>query len=171
MPIIPPTHAPAVSSQDSAAAVLRRNGNALLLAAADADDHGSGLIGIPPSAARRIGEILIAVADELDQVEQAERKPVTRYLNFREVKQANKAIGHHWFDADNARQHWIETRLIAGLYWVESSWNYEATGREYRAVAVAPDGAVSYLHGAEAFPTRDDARAVIDAIIEGRADE
>ena len=92
------------------------------------------------------------------------------FKNITEVKRANKELGHHWFSTStvkyfNAR---VETPVLGGYYWVESQDNYDRTKREYLAVSAAPDGAVSYLHGAERFNTLAEAKAIIDAIIEGR---
>lgn len=97
----------------------------------------------------------------------------TGFRNITEVKRANKAIGHFWFAPDPVNQHRVETKIIGGHYWVESA-NLGCTGRRdrrgYAAVAADPNGAVSYLHGAERFPTLDGARAIIDAIVNNRED-
>jgi hypothetical protein len=81
---------------------------------------------------------------------------------------ANKAIGHYWFEHDPLRAYRRETKLLGCRYWVESSWNYDGTKREYLAVAADPNGGVGYLHGAERFPTLAEAVAVINAILDGR---
>jgi hypothetical protein len=81
---------------------------------------------------------------------------------------ANKAIGHYWFEHDPVRAYRRETKLLGGRYWVESSWNFDGTKREYLVVAAEPNGGVGYLHGAERFPTLAEAVAVINAILEAR---
>jgi hypothetical protein len=90
------------------------------------------------------------------------------YKNFTEIRRANKAIGHHWFEVDPTRNHRRETVLLGGRYWVESRDNFDGTAREYLAVAADPNGRVSYLHGAQRFATLAQARAIIDTIIEGK---
>ncbi len=90
------------------------------------------------------------------------------FRNITEVKRANKALGHHWFEADPSREHRRETDIIGGFYWVESSWDFNRTNREFLAVAASPDGAIQYLHGAERFATLAEAKAIIDAIVDGR---
>jgi hypothetical protein len=90
------------------------------------------------------------------------------FRNITEVKRANKAIGHHWFESDPTRNYRRETALLGGHYWVESSDNFDGTAREYMAVATDANGGVSYLHGAQRFATLAQARAIIDTIIEGR---
>jgi hypothetical protein len=91
-------------------------------------------------------------------------------LMLPEIKRANKAIGHYWFEHDPVRAYRRETKLLGGRYWVESSWNYDGTKREYLAVAADPNGGIGYLHGTERFPTLAEAVAVINAILDGRAD-
>lgn len=109
------------------------------------------------------------------------------FKNITEVKKANKAIGHHWFDRDTIEYHGskVETPVMGGFYWVESAWKNAADkfdfdhhanlspddyelGRAYRAVGASPDGAVQYLYGAERFPTLQSAIRYITGIIESR---
>jgi hypothetical protein len=60
------------------------------------------------------------------------------------ILRANKAIGHYWFEHDPVRVYRRETKLLGGRYWVESSWNYDGTKREYLAVAADPNGGIGY---------------------------
>lgn len=90
------------------------------------------------------------------------------FKNITEIKRANKALGHHWFTHDPVSNYRVETKVLGGHYWVESANNFDQTARVFFAVAADPSGAVSYLHGAERFAFLDDARAIIDAIIDGR---
>lgn len=90
------------------------------------------------------------------------------YRNITEVKRANKAIGHHWFEYDPTREHRRETPIIGGFYWVESLWNFDKTARLFVAVAASPDGSIQYLAGAEHFATLADARAYVRQIVDNR---
>lgn len=87
------------------------------------------------------------------------------FRNITEVKKANKAMGHHWFSVKDARR---VTPLIGGFYWVESLPNFDDTGRDYMAVAASPDGAIQYLADAERFATLQEAKAIIDNIVNNR---
>lgn len=97
----------------------------------------------------------------------------TGYATVDQIKQANKKRGHDWFSDATVKYHGskVETEIIAGFYFVESSYRALGepdSGRAFRAVAANPDGAVSYLAGGDAFATVDEARAYINSVIGGR---
>ena len=105
-----------------------------------------------------------------------------------EVKRANKAIGHHWFERSNVEYSGsqVVTPILGGFYWVESvyrnaasTWDFNHSsvnsspddfdlGRAFKAVGASPDGAVQYLYGAESFPTKQAAVDYINGIIADR---
>lgn len=87
------------------------------------------------------------------------------FRNITEVKRANRAIGHHWFNAKLGR---AVTPLMGGFYWVEAVPNYDGMATDYMAVGASPDGAVQYLHGAEHFATKAEALAIITDILKAR---
>jgi len=92
------------------------------------------------------------------------------YTTINEIKAANKALGHYWFD-EPCR---AETPIIAGYYWVESrpideddySHAEFPSGRSYAPVIASDDGEVNWLdHDARRLATLDEARALIDAAL------
>lgn len=89
------------------------------------------------------------------------------FRNLAEIKKANSAIGHHWFEHDRQREHRVESDLIAGRYWIESAWNFEGTQRNYALVEAAEDGSIQYLLAARRFDDIESARAELDAIAGG----
>ncbi|WP_195165881.1 hypothetical protein [Mycobacteroides abscessus] len=91
------------------------------------------------------------------------------FNNIAEVKKANKALGHHWFDPDPSREHRVETEVLGGFYWVESMKQFnESDPRVFKGVACAPNGEITYLNGAEEFATKELAVQYINGIIENR---
>lgn len=94
------------------------------------------------------------------------------FKNIAEIKRANRAGGHYWFSPDTIRFFGakVETPVIGGFYWVESTDNYDNTRREFLAVGASPTGDISYLRGGERFTTKEQALAVINDIVENRND-
>lgn len=95
------------------------------------------------------------------------------YATIDDMKKANHALGHSWFDRATTDYHGskIETGVIGDFYFVESSHKVlgeSDSGRVFRPVAVGPDGAATYLRGGESFDTLDAAVAVINAIVDSR---
>ncbi len=85
-----------------------------------------------------------------------------RYPDFAAVRAANAARGGTWFTAEapGLSGDSIETELIGGRYWVESS--AEAA---LRVVTIDPEGAELYLSGGDTFADIAAARAYIATII------
>ena len=73
---------------------------------------------------------------------------MTTYRNITEVKKANKAVGHYWFSPDTIKHFAsrVETPIMGGRYWVESTRNADDSDREYKLCAASDDGVVGYLH-------------------------
>lgn len=71
------------------------------------------------------------------------------FKTITEAKRANKAAGHYWFSPNTVRlfKSRVETPIIAGRYWVESTTTYNDVGREYKLVRADDDGDISYVHG------------------------
>jgi hypothetical protein len=95
------------------------------------------------------------------------------YSTIDEIKTANKKIGHSWFSEATSKEHGskVESEVIGGFYYVESSFHYVGdpdSGRAYRAVAASPDGSISYLAGGDVFTTAADARNYIETFAESR---
>jgi hypothetical protein len=90
------------------------------------------------------------------------------YRNITEVKKANKAAGKFWFSPATIKSFGarVETPIMDGRFWVESTRTYDDEVREYKLVTAEDAGEVSYLRiGGDIarFPTRTEA---IDALVE-----
>lgn len=86
------------------------------------------------------------------------------YRNITEVKKANKALGRYWFSPDTVRffKSRVETPIIAGRYWVESTTTYNDEGREYKLARVGDDGDISYVdYRNNVYPTLIAAKAAL----------
>lgn len=95
------------------------------------------------------------------------------YNTIDDIKDANTALGHSWFDAETARYHGssVESEIIGGCYFVESSYRElgdSDSGKVFRAVGASPDGNVQYVSGGDTFDTADAAREYIDGIVSHR---
>lgn len=85
------------------------------------------------------------------------------FSGFAEIKRANKAVGHYWFEHDPQREHRIESQLLNGRFWIESAWaEPEQRSRCYQLVAADEDGTVSYMLEARRFNSLEAARAALD---------
>ncbi|MEB3023072.1 MULTISPECIES: hypothetical protein [Mycolicibacter] len=88
------------------------------------------------------------------------------FHDFAEIRKANEAIGHFWFEHDPQRGHRIETPLLDGRYWIESQWaDFDESSRCYQLVEVSTDGSIKYLLDARRFEGIDEARAELNAIL------
>lgn len=85
------------------------------------------------------------------------------YKTITEIKAANKALGHFWFDQPCR----TETPILGGYYWVESRPRDDDPGRRWYAPVKADDeGMVFWVDtNANRLDTLDAARAVIDEIL------
>ncbi|MGI6797959.1 hypothetical protein [Gordonia sihwensis] len=86
-----------------------------------------------------------------------------------EIRSANAAIGHHWFETAGCR---AETPILGGRYWVESRPAVDdprdvPDGRRwYAAVQAADDGSVRWVdHNQNRLDSLEEARAMIDALL------
>lgn len=90
------------------------------------------------------------------------------YRTITEVKRANKASGHFWFSPATVKAFAsrVESPILGGRYWVESTTTYNDEGREYKLCVADDDGDVQYVRGDDGilrFETRVDA---LDALVE-----
>ena len=71
------------------------------------------------------------------------------YRNITEIKQANKAIGHYWFSPATIKHFAsrVESPIMEGRYWVESTRNSDNSDREYKLCRVDDDGVIQYVTG------------------------
>lgn len=96
------------------------------------------------------------------------------FRNITQIKAANKAAGKYWFSPDTIRHFAsrVESPIMSGRYWVESTRNADDSGREYKLCMAHDDGDVEYVRkpgGVDIFrfATRVDA---IDALTDYIAD-
>ena len=82
---------------------------------------------------------------------------------LQDVKRANKAIGHHWFDrgAMSFFGSRIESRLIGERYFVTSEQYGDASPRLYSVREALDDGRIRTLGAFQGFRTLD---AALDSI-------
>jgi hypothetical protein len=92
------------------------------------------------------------------------------YRNITEIKKANKAAGKYWFSPATIKAFAsrVETPIMEGRYWVESTRNYDDTARDYKLVVADDSGNVEYVRDPAGydilcFSTRV---AAIDALTE-----
>jgi hypothetical protein len=87
-----------------------------------------------------------------------------------DVKAANAAIGHHFFDASalsffHSR---IESRLIGGRYFITSEQNVNADGssapRRYTVRMAMPDGSIANASHFQEFETDEQARHAAECL-------
>lgn len=97
------------------------------------------------------------------------------FRNITEVKKANKAAGHFWFSPATIKAFTsrVESPIMGGRYWVESTTNADDTDREYKLVVAHDSGDVQYLtqpgtYTVFRFDTRVEA---LDALTEYIADQ
>ena len=90
------------------------------------------------------------------------------FRNITEIKKANKAAGRFWFSPKTAKffQSRVETPIMSGRYWVESTTNYDDTAREYKLCVVDASGDIEYIFKPGTYETlKFDTRvAAIDAL-------
>lgn len=69
------------------------------------------------------------------------------YRNITEIKQANKAIGHYWFSPATVKHFAsrVESPVMEGRYWVESTRNADNSDREYKVCRVDDHGVIRYV--------------------------
>lgn len=84
------------------------------------------------------------------------------FKTMAEVRAANKAIGHHWFDADTMRffNSRVESELINGRYFVTSEQFSSADQRMFNVRRVEANGAVNTVDDFQGLATK---QAAIDA--------
>jgi hypothetical protein len=103
-----------------------------------------------------------------------------RYTNIAEIKRANARAGKFWFSKDTVRafKPRVETRIYDGgtsedfpegvRYWVESTTNYDDSGREYKLAHFdVATGDIGYVHGPEYTRVCFDTAAQAQAYLEG----
>lgn len=97
-----------------------------------------------------------------------------RLVDIAEVIEANRAIGHHWFDPDNvrhARARWAKTawELPDGTrYFVASRRLYDFEyPRIYEVMCQTPDGAIAHArhNTTTGHESRADAQRALSALV------
>ena len=70
------------------------------------------------------------------------------FKTMSEVKEANRKIGHVWFDLETMKYFWnthIHTDLIDGKYFITSEDSYDRKSRLFSIRQVSEHGAISTL--------------------------
>lgn len=94
---------------------------------------------------------------------------MTRTTNFRtieDVKRANKAIGHHWFDEDAMVffDTKIEHPLVDGRWFVTSEHPRYSAARRYTVREALPDGQIEDVGEFQAYKNLGAAIAAIQKL-------
>lgn len=102
---------------------------------------------------------------------------MTNFTTINEIKAANKARGHHWFDPDSMKffQSRVGKKVYAGRYFISSERNEGVTwtgngyreydyGRKYTVRKANPDGSIDDVSKFQQFDTAAQARAYIKRI-------
>jgi hypothetical protein len=87
-----------------------------------------------------------------------------KYANITEVKDANKGIGHHFFDRDTMRffNSRVEGGILKGCYFITSERYDTDRPKEYTVRIAHEDGQVDTVYEFQAFGTRADAKEAIN---------
>lgn len=92
----------------------------------------------------------------------------TNFANVEEVRQANKAIGNHWFDAGSMRffnsQVIGSDKLINKRFFISSEQFDAGSPRLYTIRLVLPNGEVDTYGEFQAYETRKEAIAAAHKI-------
>jgi hypothetical protein len=93
------------------------------------------------------------------------------YSSIEEIREANAATGHHWFDADTMRGFGTrlgDGRVYGGRLFVSSDYTgFDRTSRAYTVRIALPDGSIDSLGEFLEFPTRASAHAAARAAAAG----
>lgn len=86
------------------------------------------------------------------------------FLNIADVRRANKAKGHHWFDKATMEffASRIESRLIAGRYFITSEkTGFDDETRAFSVRVAHDDGSINTLSEFQEYADLDAARAAV----------
>lgn len=98
--------------------------------------------------------------------------PAIQYRSISEIKAANKAIGHHWFDRNTMRafQSRIESTVYHGRYFISSEQFVPACGpaetRRYTIRKADDDGSISTVGNFQQYASVREARRAARNIID-----
>ena len=94
-----------------------------------------------------------------------------KFTTMEQVKQANRARGQHWFDADTL-EYWgteIHGELMAGEFFITSEDNFNRDARFFTIRKVSDTGRISTVGTWQQHPTLVDALwELANVVIEGR---
>ena len=103
------------------------------------------------------------------QAYNAEHPQTFTYSHLDDVRTANAAIGHHWFDRDTIRffRTRIASELIAGRYFITSEQHRDDGPRLYSIREAQPDGTIDTIGTFQKYKSRSAARNEITALLVG----
>ena len=89
-----------------------------------------------------------------------------KFQNITEIKEANRAIGHHWFDADTIRFFGsrVEGGILRGQYFISSEQDQYRTGghkRQFSLRLAHDDGKIDTIGNFCATPTREQCKSFL----------
>jgi hypothetical protein len=115
-------------------------------------------------AASSVLESYVALAHQADA---AESPKTFTYLTMQDVIDANKSIGHHWFDRETLRffNTRIESSLIAGEYFITSERVDDRDRRRYSLRRAKPDGTVETIGAFQAYASKSEALNAARAMV------
>lgn len=89
------------------------------------------------------------------------------FRTIKEIKQANRASGGHWFDPDTLRffRSRIDSTVYGGRYFVSSEQYDDSTPRLYTVREAKPDGDVETVGEFQAYATRGEAISAISRLL------
>jgi hypothetical protein len=93
-----------------------------------------------------------------------------QYNTITEIKEANKAIGHHWFSIGTKRffDSKVESRVLYGQYFISSESLPGAKARQYSIRKALENGQIETVGEFLSFETKKDAIAVLKEMIVAR---
>lgn len=93
--------------------------------------------------------------------------PPFTYKTIADVRAANKANGYCWFSRDTMRffNTRIESKLIAGRYFITSEQMFYHTERRYTVREAMPDGSIETVGEFYKWRSKDEAKRAIQRMI------
>lgn len=90
-----------------------------------------------------------------------------RFTNIGEIKEANRELGGHWFNADTLRFFGSEVlpTVYGGRYFITKEDNFQRTKKLYTVRQAQPNGDIDTVGEFQAYATRAEAVKAIKALL------